>query len=462
VNAVATAERPAGSRRAAPGPRGLPVVGSLFAYWKDPAQFLIRTRYDHGPVSTMRMGPYTFTLATSPEAVRRVLIENPGNYTRGKLYDQFRLVMGSGLLTQEDAEWKPHRRVMQPAFLRSAMAGYFPAIAEQTAAMLARWDRAARAGEPVELVGETLRVASAIIMSAVFGYDVDGRAAEIKRVVDESIEIMFPHGSFGEMVPAWVPTARNRRVRRNKRILHGLAADVRGSRVGSGPAPLLDLIEEAAAGGAPDWRPRDVRDEILTIYLAGHETTAVALCWALINVANHRPVRERLEAEVDAELAGGEVTFEALPRLTYTEAVVSETLRMYPPIWLFPRDAVADDDVDGFTVRGGTSVLLSPLITHRDPEVWTSPEAFDPERFQGTAASSRPRTAYLPFGLGGRQCIGNIMAMLELRGVLAAVTQRFRLELLPSSLLSYGDSVVSLRPMSEVWVRLTPRSGAAS
>lgn len=441
-----------------PGPRGLPLIGSLLDYWKDPAGFLMSTRFAHGAVSRIRMGPYLFTLATSPSATRRVLLENHGNYRRGKLYKQFELVMGLGLLTTDHADWRPHRRVMQPAFMRSAMEGYFPYVQEQTEAMLKRWRASAAAGEPIELVGETLRLASAVITSALFGFDIDDQAQRLKTVVDESIDIMFPHGSIGEMLPEWFPTKRNRRVARNRRILHGLAADIRESKDRRGESRLLKLLEEAATSEDDPWESDEVRDEILTIYLAGHETTAVALCWSLLSVANLPQIRERLEQEVDAVDV---VTFDRLSDLSYTEAVVSETLRLYPPIWLFPRDAIADDEIDGYFVPSDSSVLLCPLIAHRDPDVWPSPEVFDPNRFLADAPP-RPKTAYFPFGLGARQCVGNIMAMMELKAVLATVTREFQLELLPSSLLRYGDSIVSLRPISEVWVRLNPRDCGAS
>ncbi|MGO2748912.1 MAG: cytochrome P450 [Pseudoclavibacter sp.] len=445
------------SARKPPGPTGLPVLGSLLDYLKEPAGFLIATRYKHGPVSRMRMGPYEFTLATSPAATQHVLVGNHRNYRRGKLYKQFEVVTGRGLLALDENDWKPHRRVMQPAFMKAAMSGYHPHVRRQTEAMLERWRESATKGEPVELVAETLRLASSIIAAALFSFDIDDHHTRLKSVVDESIDIMFPHGTVKEMLPEWLPTARNRRIRHNRRHLRGLADEVRGSTTGQGEGKLLKLLEDAAARDDDPWDADEVRDEILTIYLAGHETTAVALCWSLLSVSGTSSVREQLEAEVDPLR---EVRFEDLDALTYTDAVVSEALRLYPPIWLFPRDAVDEDAVDGHRISAGSSVLLCPLITHRDPEFWESPTVFDPSRFL-PGAPPRPRGAYFPFGLGARQCVGNLMAMMELKTVVASVAREFRLELLPSSLLRYGDSVISLRPMSEVWVRLSRREGSA-
>lgn len=445
-----------------PGPQGLPYLGSLPAYRRDAAQFLTRTRYEHGPMAKLRMGPYTFTLATGPAAVQHVLIKNKGNYCRGQLYKQFELVMGRGLLTMDDDEWRPHRRVMQPAFLRSALAGYFPSVRERTEQLLTRWENHALEGTPVDLVAECLRLASAVIMDVLFGFDIDDRAARIKGVVDQSIDVMFPHGTFQEMLPLWVPSPRNRRVKRNREQLLNLADDVARSPAGTGEMTLDSLLRAATQRGEDGWSRAELRDEILTIYLAGHETTATAMVWSLISVANEPPVRERLDEEVDRVVGRRPVEYGDLESLTYTKAVIDETLRLYPPIWLFPRDAVNDDIVDGYRVDAKTSVLLSPLLSHRDPEVWTNPEAFDPDRFLA-GAGRPPQGSYIPFGLGARQCVGNAVALVELQAVLAMITQRYRLEILPSSMLRYGDTLISLRPMGDVVARvhLRDKDGAA-
>lgn len=444
-----------------PGPRGLPWLGSLPAYRRDAAQFLMKTRNDHGPMARMSMGPYTFTLATGPAAVQHVLIHHRENYCRGQLYKQFELVMGRGLLTMDDEQWRPHRRVMQPAFLKSALSGYFDSVQARTEQLMQRWDRHAADGTPIDLVAECLRLASAVIMDVLFSFDIDDQAERVKAVVDESIDIMFPHGTINEMLPGWLPTPRNRRVRRNRASLLELADQVIDRPSGGGERTLDALLRQAKAGGELGWSRDELRDEILTIYLAGHETTATGMAWALISAAKEPIVRERLEAEVDEVLAGRALNYPDLDSMPYAKAVIDETLRLYPPIWLFPRDAVEDDVINGYRIDGGTSVLLSPLLSHRDPEVWPDPAMFDPSRFLGRAG--RPvQGSYLPFGLGARQCIGNAVALVELQAVLAMITQRYRLEILPSSMLRYGDTLISLRPMGDVLARVHRRNKAGS
>ncbi|QXJ23394.1 cytochrome P450 [Actinomadura graeca] len=442
----------------APGPRGVPVLGSLRQWKGGTAEFLLRMQRDHGEVSRMRLGPYTVHLVTEPAAVGRVLKENSGNYRRGVLYEQFRTVMGTGLLTTDGDHWKAHRRAMQPVFTRKAVDAIGPNVVAATTEMLDEWESRARRGEPVELVTETLRLTLVTLSRSLFDYDIRPAAPVLKDVVGNVVEVMFKHGTIGEMVPGWLPTRRNRVIARDRRILSRLVGEIRRHHAVTGEGPLMKLIETASdpASGRP-WTDEQIRDEILTIYLAGHETTAVALIWTLLSIANHPPVQEELDAEVDGVLGGRPPSAEDVPDLRFTGQVVDESLRLYPPIWIYPRDAVGQDELAGFHIPAGSSVLLSPLVSHRNPRFWDNPEAFDPHRFDPAVSAGRPKTTYFPFGAGARMCIGNFMALLELKMIVAMINQRFRLRLVPGEFLRYGDTSISLRPLSEVRVTLHPR-----
>ncbi|GAA3145264.1 hypothetical protein GCM10010521_35360 [Streptomyces rameus] len=446
----------------APGPRGVPLLGNLPQWKSDTAQFLLRTQRDHGEVARMRLGPYTVHLVTDPDAVGRVLKENSGNYTRGVLYEQFRLVMGDGLLTTDGDYWKAHRRAVQPVFLRKAVTAIGPNVVRATQEMLDDWELRARRGEPVDLVTETLRLTLVTLSRSLFGYDIRPAAPVLKDIVDNVIEVMFKHGSAGEMLPSWLPTKRNRLIARDRRIFTRLVTEIRDNHAATGEGPLMELIEAATdpVTGAR-WTDDEIRDEMLTIYLAGHETTAVALLWTLVSIANHPSVAEELDDELSRVLGGAEPTPEDVERLPYTGQVVDESLRMYPPIWIYPRDAVADDELGGFHIPGGSSVLLSPLVSHRNPRYWDNPEAFDPHRFDPDRVKERPRMTYFPFGAGARMCIGNFMALLELRMITAMIHQRFRLQLVPGDFLRYGDTSISLRPMTKVLALPEPREAGA-
>lgn len=452
-----TASTPESLRRA-PGPRGSLATGSLLPYRRDPARYLLRLRRDYGPVARMRMGPLTVHLVTEPEAVRRVLVDNHANYLRGRLYEQFKLVMGRGLLTTDGDYWRAHRRTVQPVFARTALTAIVPNVIDATERMLARWETKARAGEPVELVTEMLELTLVTLSRSLFGYDIGALTRALKHVVDSSIDIMFPHGYVAEMLPGWLPTGRNRRVAANRQVLDRVIAAIRSEHARTGDGPLVALLEQARDPDTGEgWSDQEIRDELLTIYLAGHETTATALCWTLVSVANHRWVRRELECEVGRVLGGRIPAADDVEAMPYTRAVIEESLRMYPPIWLYPRDVVADDVLAGYHIPAGTSLLLSPLVSHRDPDVWENPEAFDPGRFADGAGRDRPRISYFPFGGGPRMCLGNLMAMLEMRLVIPMITQRFRLSLVPGELVGFGDSLISLRPTSQVWVGLRPR-----
>ncbi|PDQ34295.1 MAG: hypothetical protein B5766_11645 [Candidatus Lumbricidophila eiseniae] len=311
-----------------PGPRGLPLLGSLIDYHKGAADFLLRTRHQYGADSRIRMGPYVFTLATSPSSVYRVLVENRANYERGVLYKQFELVMGRGLLTLDDEDWKPHRRAIQPAFTRTAVASYYPFIERQAASLVERWTRAAAEGRPVELVSECLQLASAVILEASLGVRADIAGDALRRVVDESIDIMFPHGSLSEQLPEWMPTRRNRRVRQNRRRLLTFAQFILDRHdLDSDRVDVISSIRREH----PDLSDSELRDELLTIYLAGHETTAMGLCWALTMLAQHPGMHARLSDEVNAATAADVPTMEELAGFEYADAFVAETLRLFPP-----------------------------------------------------------------------------------------------------------------------------------
>ncbi|MET8676857.1 cytochrome P450 [Streptomyces sp. NPDC004647] len=444
--------------RQVPGPRGVPILGSLPQWKASTAEFLLRVQRDYGEISRIKLGPQNVYLVSDPDAVGHVLKGNSGNYVRGALYDQFRIVMGDGLLTTDGEFWKAHRRAVQPAFLRKAVSAVGPYTVDATNEMLDDWEARARRGEPVDLITETLRLTLITLSRSLFGFDIRPATPVLKDVVDNVIEVMFKHGSVTEMLPSWVPTKRNRLISRDRRIFTRLVDEIRERHAATGEGRLMELMEAATdpVTGAR-WTDEEIRDEMLTIFLAGHETTAVALLWTLLSTANNPAVQEEMEEEVDRVLGGRVPRPEDVEDLHFTKCVIDESLRLYPPIWVYPRDAVDADELGGYPIPANSSVLLSPLVSHRNPRFWENPEAFDPHRFDPERAKQRPKMTYFPFGAGARMCIGNFMALLELRIAVAMISQRFRLSLLPGNFIRYGDTSISLRPMSEVLVTLHPR-----
>lgn len=446
----------------APGPRGLPGLGCLPAWKRDTAAFLRKVNREYGQVARVRLGPVLMHLVTEPSAVQRVLVDNNSNYVRGTLYEQFSTIMGTGLLTTDGAQWRGHRRVVQPVFLRRAIDALAPNIVDATNEMLDRWETHAATGEPIDLLAESLRLTLDTLSRSLFGFDITPSVPDLRKAVDGVIEIMFKRGTLSEMLPQWVPTPRRSLVRDTTSRLYSMVDHVRARIAPMGPSPLLDLMEVAVdPETGRGWTDEEIRDEILTIYLAGHETTATALYWTLRLVAQHPDINADLDSEVESVLSGRAPNVTDMERLDLTRRVIDESMRLYPPIWIFPRDAIADDVLAGYQIKGGTSVLLSPLVAHRDERIWPNPDRCDPDRFLPQAQKSRPRMAYFPFGAGARQCIGNHLAILELQTMLAMVTQRFKI-IVDDGPTSFGAPLISLRPLHDTRVRVRSRGRASA
>jgi cytochrome P450 len=456
VTDVATSPPP---RRTAPGPRGNLLMGNLAAFREDAIKMLVDLQREYGDVTRQRLGPYVVYSVTHPEGVRRVLQGNYKNYSRGKFYENFKLFFGEGLLTTDGEYWLRHRRMAQPLFHRKVVEGCTDTATTAIGAMLDRWDGNAAREEPVELVGEMMHVSLSILGRVVFNMDFSGYSHVITPSVLVGLKTMMPQGNLNDFVPRWVPTPYNRRLSHAQNSLRDVMHKVISEHDvgGDGSIDLITLLSSAKdeeTGRA--LTDEELHDEVMTIFMAGHETTGNGMAWTLWVVGEHPEVRERLEAEVDEVLDGRPPTLDDLPKLTYTKMVVEESLRMYPPIWGYTRDAIGDDEIGGYHVPAGASIFLSPYVTQRHPEVWDDPETFDPERFAPGRAESYPPFAYFPFGGGPRKCIGFHLALLQMQLVTAMVAQRFRVETVPGHPVEYGR-MVALRPAHGIRATLRPR-----
>ena len=442
--------------RPAPGPRGLPLLGSLPGYRRNAVQFFSRLQAEYGDVVGIRLGPFPVFLVSHPDGVRHVISANDRNYGRGRFYENFKLFFGRGLLTTDGEEWKSHRRVTQPAFLRQVIASSGPHVVAATEDMLFRWRVSARAGDPVDALHESMQLTLGSLSRTLFGIDVSPNSEPVQAALDFGLGAMYNSGSPTDALPSWVPTPRNRGIARHRRVLRAMVDRIIAEhREQEATVDLVALLERAAADDPGAWSAQDLQDEVSTIFLAGQETTAMALCWLLYLVGGHPEVRERLRAEVDAVPDDDLAAAGEEGRLPYTRAVIDETLRLYPPVWLYPRDAIGDDEIGGYRVPAGSSVIVSPWVTHRRPDLWDRPEEFRPERFLG--AERRHRFAYFPFGGGPRQCIGSHMALQELQIMLAMIVREFHWELQGPSTLEVGARMISLRPVQGMTIRVVER-----
>ncbi|RKS71243.1 cytochrome P450 [Actinomadura pelletieri DSM 43383] len=383
----------------------------------------------------------SFFLLSRPEHAEHVLVANQSNYVKAVTYRPLRVFLGDGLLTSEGETWRRHRRLVQPVFAQRHIVAFAPRMVEIGRRAVERWPD----GVLLDAADQMRRITLDVVGGALFGSELAGESAKTGRSL-ESLQRAVVVGTF-------LPGASARRgiYARVPWLKDGMAhLDELVEKVvkGSG-GELLDLLKDG--GGLSD---EELRDEVLTLLLAGHETTAASLAWTFMLLSQYPAARERLEQEVDEVLADRDPRAEDIDRLPWTRAVLSEAMRLRPPAWTLERDAVDDDEVAGVPVPAGSTVAVSPFLLHRNVEFWPNPEGFHPERFMGTP--EHPRYAYLPFGGGRRICVGAGFAMLEATLLLATITRTHRLDLAPGVSVE-ARAEVTLRPAGLVPMRVTRR-----
>lgn len=431
-----------GGPREARGPRGELFLGSLRDAWRDPLDLMLRSALEHGDVSLLRFPFVRYYVVADPEGIKHVLVSNAKNYVKSRNYRGLKILLGEGLLTAEGETWRAQRKLAQPAFHRERLASFVSSMAECTRDMLDRWDEE---GSPCDAHEEMMRLTFRIVGRTLLSAEVDGDAKAIGQAM--SVAIKFANDYVEKpSLPVWFPTPKNVRFWRARRTIEEVVTRIVEERRASAERKddLLAMLMEARDEEGYGMSDLQLKHELLTLVLAGHETTANALTFILYLLSKHAGVLRTLEEEV-ATLGGRAPTLADLPRLAYATQVIEESLRLFPPAWVMEREAIDDDVVGGCSIPKGAIVGLSPWVTHRSPRVWPNPESFDPSRFVKSAKDARHKHAYLPFGAGPRTCIGNAFAMMEMQIALAMIVQRYRLELRPGHVLEL-EPQITLRP----------------
>lgn len=421
-----------GGRRPFPGPPLHALPGLMRKLWFDRLSLLADAAAEFGDVVRFRMGPKTIYFFNHPDHAKHVLADNAGNYHKGMgLVEARRRVLGDGLLTSEDELWRQQRRTIQPAFRRERIAGFAAVVTDEADAMLGRLESHV-GGSPVDVVAEMTRLTIAVLGRTLFDMDLSplrflGGAFEVAQ--DQA---MFEMVTLGAL-PLWLPLPRNRRFRTARHQLddavHALVAERErgGARAGNDVISLL----LGAYRDEPETRlRRRMRDELVTILLAGHETTASTLSWTWSLLARHPEAAGAMAAEAADVLGDRTPDYQDLARLRYTTMVIQEAMRLYPPVWGLPRKALAPDVIGGYPVPAGADVMICPYTLHRHPGFWPDPDRFRPERFGSAEAGPAHRYAYIPFGAGPRVCVGSHLGLMEATLVAAMVARRFRFELI--------------------------------
>jgi cytochrome P450 len=451
------------SLRTAPGPRGAPLLGHLLPFRRNVLGLLAESRARFGDVVRFRLGPLVLHLAAHPDAIRHVLQDRADRYDKTtRSSAKIRGMTGLGLLTASGETWQRQRRMIQPGFRPVAVAGFVARMVEATEAMLARWQGRAAQGVPFDAASEMMRLTYTIVGRTLFSADVSGDAD----AVEHAMEVMLAH-TYRRLqrivdIPLGVPTPANRRFRAARatidrvvsRILTERRRPEKAERTETPDLLSILLRERDEAGRGMD--DEQLRNETITLLLAGHETTANALTWTLYLLAGHPETAERLSAEVDTVLGDREPTAEDLTALPFTERVIREAMRLYPPIWAIERRAIEEDVIGGFRIPAGSTVVVSPWVTHRHPDFWDAPERFDPDRFTPERSAGRPQLAWVPFGAGPRYCVGGHFAMTEALVITALVMRRFRLRLVPGHPVAPLPGI-TLRARDGVRLTVEPR-----
>ena len=383
----------------------------------------------HGDVFQVRLGPRRLVFALHPDAVRHVCVENRDAYDKVASYRTVRQYLtGDGLVGSRGALWRRQRKLMAPFFTPKAIRAYAETIRVEGEAARGRWAALAASGRVVDMGEEMMRITAAIILRTMFSTDSDEDVVRLKG--DVEVMIRFANDRAGLPVPDWVPTPGLRAYRaardRVDRSIEGVIEQRRGLPEGSWPDDLLTRLMRARDDNGESMAESLLRDESVTLFFAGHETTARVLSAVWFVLATEPDVARRLHEELDAEVGPDAVpTMADLPRLPFALRVIKETLRLYPPAPFYVRDATVDDELGGFAVGEGSAVMLSPYLTHRHPDFWPDPERFDPDRWAPEAESGRHPGAYHPFALGPRFCIGMNFALVEMHLLLATLARGF-------------------------------------
>lgn len=439
---------------------GMPLIGALPKLINGRFDFLEAARQAQGDIYRLDLGFTDAVVLCHPRHAQHVLLDNMKNYAKGgAMWDSVRTLLGNGLPVSEGAFWRRQRRMIQPAFHHQRLM----AIADQMVAAidesLDRWEPYAQSGEPMDVAQAFTHTTMNVLVRTMFGSELKaGEAETVGRELAYAIDFML-QGMVTNALPGWAPVPGRKRYQQAIRAIDEIVFRVieRGRKEdGAGDnllSMLLGMVDEESGERMTD---AELRDEAVSIFLAGYETTSVAMSWALHYMTQQPQIHARLQAEVDTGLGERTPTMMDLRQLTYARNIMQESMRLYPPAYWLPRTAIEDDVIDGYHIPAGKMVAVLSYLIHRHPEQWQDPEAFDPDRFLPDRAEGRHKLAWLPFGAGQRLCIGREFALMEGPFILARLMQRYEAVAVPDKTAQMHIGL-TIRTKDGVWVRLKKR-----
>jgi cytochrome P450 len=435
------------------GGRG--VLGDGIDISRDFLGWLQHKQAELGDIYEGKLLSHKLVVVTEPSYIQYLLQENNRNYHKSFGYEILKLFLGQGLLTSEGDFWLRQRRLSQPAFHKKRMAAMAKVMTDAATATALDWEKKRQAGQTLAMMPEMMQVTMKIVADALFSADVSSDIGTISTHLGRLNEFAMKRIKSPIKLPLWLPVPRSFRFKKSREAIDAVIFRIIDSRRAHNQPHddlLAMLMETKDEETGEQMTNLQLRDEVITIFVAGHETTALTMSWMWALLGRHPKVYDRLQAELKTVLAGRDCQMEDLPQLLYTRQVIDEALRLYPPAWVIGRRPFQDDHLGEYKVEKGSNVLMFTYGMHRHPKLWERPDDFWPERWETDRVKNLPRFAYLPFGGGPRICIGNNFALMEMTILLATLAQRFRLVPV-SNELPKMDPLITLRPRGDVEMR---------
>ncbi|GCE26640.1 cytochrome P450 [Dictyobacter alpinus] len=426
----------------------------------NPLQFLSTLTQEYGDIVQIKLFFWPVVIINHPDYIKHVLQENYKNYDKNvPIFNLFRPILGNGLVTNYGGEsWLRQRRLMQPAFHRQRLTTLGQLISTATLQQVQHWESKAREQQPVDVAEEMMQLTLNIVGQSLFSLDITSKTTTFGTAFSQANAFLLEYFNR-PFPPLSVPTRRNRNFQKDIKSLNKVVYEIVQQRRNNQSqeedllSMLIEARDEETGEGMSD---QQLRDEVMTLLIAGHETVANALAWSWYLLSQHPEVEQRLHNELDQVLAGRTPTLEDLPQLPYTRMVFEESMRLYPPVWIIMRKSLGEDTIGDYSIPANTYVAWSTYAMHRHPDFWEQPENFYPEHFTAEQVAKRPRHAYIPFSHGPRICIGNNFAMIEAQLVLATIAQRYHMKIVPGHPVE-PNPLMTLSPRHGVLMNLYPR-----
>jgi cytochrome P450 len=432
-----------------PGPKRNLIFGNFRDLLNNPLHFLVDVDKSYPGIAKINAFNRKLVLITNPELVRYILQTNQKQYVKGSQYKLLKLVLGNGLVTSEGDLWRRQRKLIQPAFHKQYIYTLFNDMLACTNKMVEEFEKKAEGKEVLYFSDEMMKVTLHIIGKTMLSADVTAEASAVRNSLIYIGQEIASNAMSLVNLPLWVPTPANIKFRKEVKVLDKIIYRIINERRNGKEQKkdLLDMLMSSTYEDNGEHMPDDLlRDEIMTVFIAGHSTTATALAWTFYLIAQHPDVYQKLKKEVDDVIGTGELTLEHLQQLHYTKACFNESMRLYPPVWLFIRRALENNQVGDYIIEKDTDVLISPYITHHNESIWKDASSFKPERWLTDEVKQMDKFAYFPFAAGPRMCIGNNFALFEADIIIAKIIQKFKFEYA-------GDAPPEMEPSTTLRVK---------